>query len=62
MRLKRVWKLVPQGGKKRKGDKAQQELGVQDQKVGGRTQRDHRPVCDGEVIDPMTRLHYRRFQ
>ena len=34
------------------GNKAWREQRVQDQKGGGRRQRDHRPVCNGKVTNP----------
>ena len=34
------------------GAKAWKEQRVQDHKGGGGRQRDHQPVCNGEVIDP----------
>ena len=43
-------------------NKAQKEKTVQNQKGGGRIWKDDRPVCNGEVIDPWTQLHRRRFQ
>ena len=37
-------------------DKAWEEQRMQDQKGGGRRQRDHRPEFDGEVISSWTQL------
>ena len=45
-----------------KGDTAQKKQRVQDQKGGGKRQRGHRPVCDGEVMCPYTQLHREIFQ
>ena len=44
------------------GDRACKGQMVQDQKGGGRKQRDHRSFCDVKVIDPETQLNRWRFQ
>ena len=44
------------------GDKTERVEGARPERRWEKTERDHWPVCDGEVIDPSTQLHRVRFQ